>query len=231
MPSKNQRNKANKSKDLLQIIILVTVLVGFIGVIAFAYLSKDSESVKQAETQISYEGQPMIGDANAPVKVMEFGDYKCPSCKEFHDSIYPQLKKDYIDTGKVQFYFTNYQFLGEDSITAGIGGESVFKQNPSAFWKYYDVVYANQQDKHTEWATPEFLTDLIKKNIPEVDAEQVKKDMENKTYLKDVEADNEMAVTNNIQRVPSIVINGKVLENGLDYENIKKVIEEELNQK
>jgi len=50
------------------------------------------------------EGAPMLGSKNAPVTLVEFSDYQCPFCQRFHMQVYGELKKDFIDTGKVRFY-------------------------------------------------------------------------------------------------------------------------------
>ncbi|MGA8941182.1 MAG: DsbA family protein [Thermoactinomyces sp.] len=229
-------NKHKKGKNRsLSTITMITVLVFFIGFgVVAVYQSVTNKQNEQAESartyDIDYTGQPRIGSPDAPVKIMEFADFKCPVCKEFEETVYPQLKRDYIDTGKVQMYFTNYQFIAEDSVTAGMAGESVYKQNPDAFWKFYESVLRNQKDEATVWATPEFLLQLIKKDIPEVDAEKVKQDLEKKTYLQEVMADYKKAESLMISSVPTIIINGKKVENPLDYQAIKQLIEQELNK-
>ncbi len=226
------KQKKGKNKSL-SMITMITVLVFFIGIGVIAIYQSVTNNEQKTETaktyDIEYTGQPMIGDPNAPVKIMEFADFKCPVCKTFVETVYPQLKKDYIDTGKVQMYFNNYQFIGEDSITAGMAGESVYNQNPDAFWKFYEAVLKNQKDESTVWATPEFLLQLIKKEIPEVDAEKVKEDLDKKTYMQEVMADNSKAENMLIDSVPTIIINGKKVENPLDYQAVKQVIEQELN--
>ena len=223
-----------KKKTNMSTITMVTILIVFIGFGIFAifqtFTGKDNSGEEENQTfSVEYAGQPAIGDDNAPVKLMEFGDYKCPVCKVFHDTVYPKLKEEYIDTGKVQMYFTNYQFIAEDSVTAGMAGEAVYKQNPAAFWKFYDAIYTHQQDEAKEWATPDFLEQLIEKNIPEVDAKKVREDLDNKTYLNEVMEDNKQAIQLKVDSVPAVFINGKKVENALDYEAIKQMIESELS--
>ena len=225
-----------KKKTQMSTITMVTVLVVFIGLGVFAIINSfagknDSGEETARVLPVEYEGQPAIGDDNAPVKLMEFGDYKCPVCKVFHDTVYPKLKKEYIDTGKVQMYFTNYQFIGEDSITAGMAGEAVYQQDPAAFWKFYDAIYTQQKDESVKWATPDFLEQLIAQNIPGVDAKKVREDLDQNTYLNEVTADNNRAKKLNIDSVPAIFINGKKVENALDYEALKKMIDSELANK
>lgn len=50
----------------------------------------------------------VIGNADAPVEIVEYASLSCPGCKHFHDTVYPKLKEDYIDTGKVKFIFRDF---------------------------------------------------------------------------------------------------------------------------
>jgi protein-disulfide isomerase len=58
----------------------------------------------QAETTSS-EGENVLGNPDAPVTVIEYASVTCPHCKAFHEQVFPQLKEQYIDTGKVRFVF------------------------------------------------------------------------------------------------------------------------------
>ena len=57
-----------------------------------------------AKARLHLEGAPMLGSKDAPVTMVEFTDYQCPFCQRFHMQVYGELKKDFIDTGKVRFY-------------------------------------------------------------------------------------------------------------------------------
>ncbi|RAL26801.1 DsbA family protein [Thermoflavimicrobium daqui] len=228
----NQKKK--KGLDM-QVITIVTVLLVVLGLGIYSLVSNltgssSAESVKQ-NNDVLTKGQPAIGSPDAPVKLVEFGDYKCPSCKMFHDEVYPKLKKDFIDTGKVQMHFVNMAFLGPDSMTAAMAGESIFKQKPEAFWKFYDIVYQNQQAEDKVWATPEFLTDLVKKNIPEVDVNKLSQDLKNNTFKSAVDSDNLLAQTHQVNSVPTVYVNGKKVDSSMKYEELKKAIEKELQGK
>lgn len=58
--------------------------------------------------QVSTADRPVLGQKDAKVTLVEFSDYECPFCKRHFDQVYPQLKKDYIDTGKMKLIFRNY---------------------------------------------------------------------------------------------------------------------------
>jgi protein-disulfide isomerase len=54
--------------------------------------------------KVNLQGAPMLGTKEAPFTIVEFTDYQCPFCQNFHLKTFAELKKNYIDTGKVRFY-------------------------------------------------------------------------------------------------------------------------------
>ena len=60
-----------------------------------------------------------LGNANAPVRLVEFADLQCPFCREYTLQTLPQLVQDYVRSGKVRMEFRDLAFLGKDSVTAG----------------------------------------------------------------------------------------------------------------
>src|SRR5258708_992837 len=85
-----------------------------------------------AHTNIANGHFPIMGQDKAKVTIVEFADPRCPFCKQFHDNVLSQLKTDYIDTGKVKFYFRNFDFLGPASIVSGNALECANEQGK--FW-------------------------------------------------------------------------------------------------
>lgn len=215
----------------MQSLTFITILFVFIGLGGFVLFQSIQSGEEKQRVDIDVKNQPAIGNANAPVKIVEFGDFKCPSCKRFHDIVYPLLKKEYIDTGKVQLVFRNFQFIGTDSITAGMIGEAIYAQKPEAFWKYYSLIYQNQKDENTVWATPEYILPLVKKHIPEIDINKINEDVKNEKYKQEVANDNSYARSLQLDGVPAVYVNGIAIDNPLDYRELKNQIEEELKKK
>ena len=92
-------------------------------------------NVNEESVVIDYEGQPFLGEASAPVEIVEFGDYKCPSCKDFNDRLFPVIYQELVKTGKAKFYFMNYSFIAPDSTTAAQFAETVYKElGNETFW-------------------------------------------------------------------------------------------------
>ncbi len=84
----------------------------------------------------------VLGDAKAKVTIIEFADFRCPFCEKFFTQAEANIKKDYVDTGKVRFVFKHYAFLGQQSVWAAEASECASEQGK--FWQYHDWLYQNQ---------------------------------------------------------------------------------------
>ncbi|RUT40705.1 DsbA family protein [Paenibacillus anaericanus] len=185
-----------------------------------------SKSTAKVET-FDYANLPVLGNPDAPVKIVEFGDFKCPSCKTFNETIKPQLQSDYIDQGKVAFYFMNLSFIGPDSYTAALAAQSVYHQDNDLFWTYLDAIFKNQGDEQEEWATADFLVNVAKQENLSIDYDLLKKDIEEMTYKSEVDAHNAKADELKLGGTPTLFINGKeyTSENYGDYDAMKQAID------
>lgn len=158
-----------------------------------------------------------------------FSDFKCPSCKLFHDTILNKVREKYVSKGKLKIYSFNFPILGSDSITAAKVGEAIYKQNPTAFWKYYDYVYQNQKAEDKKWATVDYLINLSKRKIRNIDYSKVIKDASSPEITKDVNADKKIGKNLGVSGTPTIFINGEKI-NKITSENINQKIERDLSK-
>ncbi|WP_238590774.1 DsbA family protein [Paenibacillus beijingensis] len=216
VPKKGGSNKA-----------LVWLTLAFVIIIAVIVLGIRNQS---APVDFEYESMPMLGSADAPVKIVEFGDFKCPTCQYFAASIKTELVKDYVDSGKVAIYFANFTIISPDSSTAAEAGLSVFHQNKEAFWPYYDALYANQKDEKEAWATPEYLVQVAKDAKLDIDYDKLKSDLDAGVYRDDVKKEYDLARRLNVGGTPTLFLNGKELNvsDSLDYAKLKNVIDDAL---
>lgn len=81
----------------------------------------------------------ILGDPNAPVTLIEYGDYQCPFCADYFQKLEPVLKQSYINTGKVRMVFRDLPFLGPESVAAANAAQCAEDQN--ALWAYHDALY------------------------------------------------------------------------------------------
>lgn len=215
--------------------VVVVVLLGSMVGLSVAQHSAAESLPTYAQIQgdfdtssMNLDNQPSQGWEDAPVTVVEFGDFKCSACKDWHTENYPQLQKDYIETGKVKFHFINYAFLDRDSLEAASAGEAIYKQSPEAFWNFYDKLYENQQPATKIWATEKYLLRFVKKNITGIDQKEFEKDLKSGTFLPNVKHDYKIGATYGVSGTPTIFVNGQVVQDN-SYESLKAAVETSLS--
>ncbi|MHA6251692.1 DsbA family protein [Oceanobacillus sp. CAU 1775] len=222
----------SKNSPFKLIVIATLVIVAIlVAVVVISSNNSDSNEETTFERQPPIEGQPTLGVGNAPVTVVEFGDFKCPGCKAWGDSIFLQLVNDYVHTDKVKFSYINVLFHGEESELASLAAETVYKQNPDAYWKFHITLFDEQpsDDHHSEWVTMDKITEIAD-GIPEIDTEELIVEIENKSEMNEVDKDAELVNEFGVQLTPTIMVNETMIEDPFDYEEIKEAIENALEE-
>jgi protein-disulfide isomerase len=143
-----------------------------------------------------------LGNAAAPVRVVEFADLQCPFCREYSLQVLPRIVQDYVRSGKVRIEFRNLSFLGKDSVTAGRAASAAAEQN--RLWNFVDVFYFNQGEENTGYVTPAFLDKIYKASG--VDAAKANAFAATSAALKPLAAANALADKLNVQSTPTIFV-------------------------
>lgn len=123
----------------------------FIGAAPFADFKKiiDEElnSTAPANTvrkTVAVGNLPIKGNLNAPVTLVEYSDYQCPFCSRFYTDAEKSIIKEYVDTGKVKFYYRDYP-LKQIHPGAQKAAEAVrCAGDQSKYWEFHDLVFENQ---------------------------------------------------------------------------------------
>jgi len=92
----------------------------------------------------SVDDDPVLGDKNAPITMIEFSDYECPFCKRYFDQTFPQFKTKYIDTGKVKLVFRDLPLSFHDPMATkeAVAANCARKQGDDAtYFKYHDEIF------------------------------------------------------------------------------------------
>ena len=141
------------------------ILVGIIA--ALVVIAAASSIGPQSNVPQMYDGRyhgdistafasPVMGNSNASVTIVEFGDYQCHQCYNWFHNTKPSLVNDYIETGKVNLVFVDLAFLGNDS--PGAAQASYCAEDQGKYWEYHDVLYNNQGPQiDSGWASSENL--------------------------------------------------------------------------
>jgi|SRR3989344_993698 len=94
--------------------------------------------------KVSLDDDPVLGDKNAPVTLVDFSDYECPFCKRHFDLVYSELKKEYIDTGKVKMVYRDLPLSFHDPMATkeAIAANCARDQGgDSSYFKYHDEIF------------------------------------------------------------------------------------------
>lgn len=87
-----------------------------------------------------------LGNADAPVTIIEYFSLGCPHCKKFHEEILPQLKAEYIDTGKARIVFRDFPLDG----VALAAAQLTRCVSPMAYFPMVDTLFKQQNDWHVQ---------------------------------------------------------------------------------
>lgn len=221
-----EQERQNKKSRVFLIVTTAIIVSIFAALFYLAY--KDSEANKSSgnSVEFNYSELPRLGKEDAPVKIVEFGDFKCPACADFTGLIKPQIVDDYVNPGTAAFYFVNMAFIGPDSTTASLAALSVYHQSNEEFWKFYDALYANQgEDEKEEWATVDFLVGLAEQEKLAIDYDLLRQDIMNKTYLDELNRDIKLASDTRVTQTPSVFVNGLKVGNPFDYQEIRQHVD------
>lgn len=165
------------------------------------------------------------GSPDATVEVIEYASFTCPHCATFHANVYPQLKADYIDTGKIRFtyrevYFDRYGLWA--AMIARCGGEM-------RYFGIADMIFAQQQ----EWAASDDPA-VVVENLKKIGRTAGMDDATMDACLKDGAKAEAMvahyqanSTADGLQGTPSFVIGG-TLHSNMSYDEMKALIDAEL---
>lgn len=165
------------------------------------------------------------GSPDAKVEVIEYASFTCPHCATFHAEVYPQLKADYIDTGKIRFtyrevYFDRYGLWA--AMIARCGGEM-------RYFGIADMIFEQQ----SEWAASDDPT-VVVENLKKIGRTAGLDDATMDACLKDgakaeamVAHYQETSTADGLQGTPSFLIGG-TLHSNMSYDEMKALIDAEL---
>lgn len=184
-----------------------------------------SAEAQETDVDTSTIVEMVQGADDAPVEIIEYASYTCPHCATFHQGAYKQMKKDFIDTGKVKFiyrevYFDRYGLWA--SMVARCGG-------PEKFFGISDLIFEGQ----SEWVKaggPAEIVDELRKigRLAGIDNSQLEACLQDGTRAQTLVAwYQENAERDGIQATPSFIVNGKKVDN-MSYADFKTLIEDEL---
>ncbi|MDE1843082.1 MAG: DsbA family protein [Thaumarchaeota archaeon] len=186
-------------KRIYFVAIPVVITIIAVWYMATPHESKSNELTPQMLVQ---NGSPMLGDPNAKITIVEFGDYQCTYCHLFHQNTKDALFQQYVDTGKINFVFRDYPLNGPDSVFAADAAYCAGDQGK--YWQYHDELYKNWGGEKTGWVNQKSL-DTFATTVG-LDLSTFDKCLSDKKYEQKVLDNEKFGNTIGIDGTPSFVV-------------------------
>lgn len=197
--------------------------------------SPDNQNGQQNQSSVDIasvkiEGEPFIGKDNAPVVMAEWFDYQCPFCQRVDQQVMPQLIKDYVDKGQLKIVFKDYQFLGDDSQTAGLIGRAVWELAPDKFYQWHKAMFEKQDDENGGWGSKEDILAMAKSLG--INTSKIEQLLNSKGDLYQKALDDSLQEGRNfgINGTPSTIIGQQMINGAQPYATFKSAVDSVLGQ-
>jgi len=170
---------------------------------------------------VDEDDDPVLGDKNAPVTIVSFEDYQCPFCKRAFDQTFPQLKKEYIDTGKVKYVYRDFPLSFHPQANAAAEASECANEQDK-FWDYHDEIFNNQATLGRD------LYIQLAEQL-DLDVDQFTQCIDDGKYKQEVQADASYGSQIGVSGTPTFFINGIKLVGAQPFAAFQQIIEAELS--
>ena len=140
---------------------IIPILIGIVaGSFLVLYQPQNTDSKILTVSNLIENGSPVLGELDAPITILEWGDYQCTYCYKFHQDTLNVINEDFIKNGKVKILFKDFPLNGPDSKLAAEA--SYCANDQEKYWQYHDELYKNWGGERTGWITRDVLTEFAK---------------------------------------------------------------------
>ena len=191
-----------------------------------AEVSRPAQIPSVDVANVSTKGNPFVGSPTAMAVMAFWTDYQCPFCRQVETQVLPQLLTGYVNSGKLRIVFKDFQFLGEDSVTAGLASRAVWEVAPERFYDCHKAMFDRQDGENTGWGNKADILALTK-TIPGIDAAKVEEFMSSHAARYQKEMDDDLAEGNSfgINGTPGAVIGKQLIVGAQPYGAFKAAVD------
>jgi protein-disulfide isomerase len=167
------------------------------------------------------------GSESAPLWVVEISDFQCPYCKQWHDSTYPMLKREFIETGKIRFAYVNLPLqthqhawpAAEAAMCAGAQGK---------FWEMHDVIF-DTQDQWSSLPSSAALFDSLATSV-RLDMPRFRECLSSRLTRPMVQADYDRSVGEaGVNSTPTFIIGSVLAQGAQPIDTFRRLIQQQLS--
>ncbi|UTR13235.1 DsbA family protein [Salipaludibacillus sp. LMS25] len=213
--------------SIVGMIAVLLIVLSFVIVAFWSATDQDEPLLGEEEIEhtepIVYQTADLIedriflGEEQAENEVIFVLDYACPYCKDWVEDIYGQLKADYIDSGDVKFYILPQVYLSKESLALTEFTEKVAQRYPEHYFNVTTKIYDTFEEDN--WGSEAYIESLAGEfDLNEWEEVELDYDVIRRTR--------QVTRGLDVEVVPSIYVNGYKVEDMMDYEEIKQLLEE-----
>ena len=184
--------------------------------------------------KISADNDPVIGNLDAPITIIEFSDFQCPFCARFYTQTLPLIYEEYIDQGKVKLVFRDFpiQSIHPNAVPAAVASECANEQGK--FKEMHDILFDNQN----EWNNQETVDalSLFSQYATEIQLEQETFDscLTSGKYIEEIQKDLNDGQNYGVSGTPGFFVgNDQIgyvqIKGAQPFDSFKKVIDAQLD--
>ena len=150
---------------IISVICITVVFFGIEGILEPSEPLIEKQFIEEPKIPVEItsktffdNGSPILGEPNAPITLIEFGDYQCHFCNVYYHNTEHEIFNEYVMTGKINVIFKDYTIIGPDSIGAAHATHCANEQGK--FWEYHDILYNNWSGENNGWASNKNLVNF-----------------------------------------------------------------------
>jgi protein-disulfide isomerase len=215
--------------------ITTFILLALVVVTIAIYPSITHRSVQQSPVVPTMDDDPILGNENAPITIIEFADYQSPFSRKFYTESFTKLKEEYIDTGKVVFVLRDFPLT--DHVSAQVAAEAAecvrVQGGDNAYWRMHSRLFEKQNI--LDGGSPQSqVTQTVSFSQTEVEnwaAElgyDISSCLQQHEFTQEVEDDVNDGLAAGVHDVPAFFINDRFISGAQSYNLLKAAIEKEL---
>jgi protein-disulfide isomerase len=254
-----KNEKVIKRSTFNSLIISIIIITGIAAFFAGSFVSNlSSEQISQKELdnaiaelelkilekqlptkqpsiplEISEDNDPVIGNPDAPITIIEFSDFQCPFCARFHIQTLPTIMEEYIEKGSVKLVFRDFpiQSIHPNAVPASVAAECANEQGK--FKQMHDILF----EKQNEWSNLEtvYAIELFNQYSEQInlEQEQFSSCLSTAKYVKEIQNDLDDGRTYGVTGTPGFFIGNQQigfveLKGAQPFESFKNVIDRQL---
>ena len=188
--------------------------------------AESQEPVAVDPSKFTLRAANTLSNPGAKITIVEFSDFQCPFCGRYQQTVHPQLLKQYVETGQVNFVYKHSAFLGQESVWAAQAAECAADQGK--FWNFHDLLFSRQNGENQGAFNKDKLSGFAKEMG--LDMAKFEPCLTNDETLARVQADTQEGQAAGVRGTPTFFINGQPLVGAQPIEAFQTVLAQQLGQ-